>query len=113
MGGKTLFISAYTFTTQYIIRDCQGRKPGRNLEAGTKSKAIEERCLLAGSSWLTQPVSYAIQDHLSGIAPNTVGPVLPPLLLRSIPLTFPQANLTGVFSQLRVPQPTLTSVDLT
>lgn len=33
----------------------QGLEPGGNLEAKASAEAMEERCVLACSSWLTQP----------------------------------------------------------
>lgn len=54
LGEKDLFISAYSSTSQ-SIKESQGRSSGRNLKAGTKSKAMKEHYLPAGSSRLTQP----------------------------------------------------------
>jgi hypothetical protein len=49
------FISLDIFLS---LKEAEAGIQGRNLEAGTETKAMEERCLLACSSWLTQPAFF-------------------------------------------------------
>ena len=46
---------AYTFISLFIIQGSQDRHSnGLNLQAGSDSEAMENRCLLACSLWLVQ-----------------------------------------------------------
>jgi hypothetical protein len=94
--GKGGFTSAMTLGPDSISEESQGR----NLEAGTEAKAVEENCLLACSSRLLSLLPYAILNHLPRVAPPTVNGE-PPTSIINLETTCLQASLMKAFSQLR------------
>lgn len=53
------------------------RSQGRDPEAGTEANAMEKRCLLACSPWLTQPALLYSPDHLLRDGTTHRAPCLP------------------------------------
>lgn len=68
-AGEEWVCFAYTSISELIIEGSQGR-------TGRWRQELEERCLLACSSWFAQPVVYRLQDHQlrSGTTYNSLGP---------------------------------------
>lgn len=69
----------------------QGLKTGRNLEAGTELETVEQGCLLACSSWITNIIFLTAPVLLpSSILPNMASLIRN---LKMLPQTCLQANL--------------------
>ena len=70
-------------TTEFIIEEsCQGGTQDRNLEAGTKSEALEECRFLASSSWLGQFAVLYCPGPPTGVALELMSSALPNQSLR-------------------------------
>lgn len=70
-------------TTEFIIEgSCQGGTQDSHLEAGTKSEALEECCLLASSSWLGQFAVLYCPGPPTGVALVLESSALPNQSLR-------------------------------
>lgn len=61
----------------YLRKSGQGPKLDGNLEAGVNLEAMEGCCILACSSWFTQPTLIKTQDYQprAGIFYNVLGPL--------------------------------------
>lgn len=56
-GEERLYL-AYTFTIQPIAEGSQENNSGRNLEAGSEAKALEECCFLSGCLSMAWPACF-------------------------------------------------------
>ena len=78
--GKKRFCFSIKFSghTPSLRGDRAGTQ-GRSLESGTEAEAVEEDCLLACSSWVTQSVFflYKLRSTSPGTASSTMGFALP------------------------------------
>lgn len=80
-----------------------GQEPG----AETKAEVAEERCLLAGTLWLTLTTLRATTTTSAEVASPSVSWSVPLPIINQEKCTevCAQANLVGAFSQLRFPFP--------
>lgn len=91
MGGGAIWLTVY----KSIIGETKAGTQGKNLEAGTETKAIGERSLVGCS------VCFLIQlrTTCSGVAPPTIGLALLHHPLRKCPTEVPKEQSDGgIFS---------------
>ena len=66
-----MYLNFYS-TIHHQRKPGQELKQGRTLEAGADAETMEGRCLLPCSPWLTQLLSFRIQDHQPRVGPSSI-----------------------------------------